>query len=310
MIELRHVTKRFSAVTAVNDLSFQAPAGQIIGLLGQNGAGKTTTLNMLTGFFPPSSGQVLVQGQDMLLHPRECKRQIGYLPEQPPLYDEMTVQDYLLFVSTLREVLARSARQHVEEIATLCGLKDMLGRRIGTLSKGYRQRVGFAQALCGNPPVLVLDEPTVGLDPRQVVEIRELMRTLGRQHTILFSSHLLSEVQQLCSRVLILHRGRLIRDVDLSADRQEAVVLHADIAATPERLTPVLRCLPGIRRVRVDRMAEGITRAELECDPAIPHPEDALFRSLCALDAPIRSLQRCGNTLEEIFLRATQEEQP
>ena len=175
MIELRHVTKRFSAVTAVNDLSFQAPAGQIIGLLGQNGAGKTTTLNMLTGFFPPSSGQVLVQGQDMLLHPRECKRQIGYLPEQPPLYDEMTVQDYLLFVSTLREVLARSARQHVEEIATLCGLKDMLGRRIGTLSKGYRQRVGFAQALCGNPPVLVLDEPTVGLDVLGYRELAELM---------------------------------------------------------------------------------------------------------------------------------------
>ena len=179
MIELRRVSKRYGAVEAVHDLSFSAPTGQIVGLLGQNGAGKTTTLNMLTGYFPPTSGQVLVDGKDMLRYPRACKRAIGYLPEKPPLYDEMTVTAYLTFVCRLKEVASRAIPKHIEEIMHTCGLTEVRERLVGHLSKGYRQRVGVAQALCGNPPVLVLDEPTVGLDPRQVVEIRELMRELG-----------------------------------------------------------------------------------------------------------------------------------
>lgn len=180
MIECKSVSKRFGPVEAVHELSFRAPEGRIVGLLGQNGAGKTTTLNMLTGYYPPTSGQVLVDGMDMLRHPRDCKRRIGYLPERPPLYDEMTVLEYLRFCCQLKEVAHRAVRAHVDEIIQLCGLTEVRGRLLGQLSKGYRQRAGIAQALCGDPAVLVLDEPTVGLDPKQVVEIRSLIQTLGR----------------------------------------------------------------------------------------------------------------------------------
>ena len=216
MIELCNVTKRYGAVEAVSGLSFSAPDGQIVGLLGQNGAGKTTTLNMLTGYFPPTSGEVRVDGMDMLQDPRACKRHIGYLPEKPPLYDEMTVTAYLKFVCKLREVKREAIAQHVQHITATCGLTEVAGRLVGHLSKGYRQRVGIAQALCGDPDVLVLDEPTVGLDPKQVREIRELIRQLGKTHTVIFSSHLLPEIQQLCDRVVILHKGKLVREAPMS----------------------------------------------------------------------------------------------
>ena len=313
MLELRQVTKRFGAVTAVKDLSFTAPKGQIIGLLGQNGAGKTTTLNMLTGYDAPTSGQVLVNGMDMLTHPRDCKRQIGYLPEKPPLYDEMTVREYLRFVCRLREVKARSIPAHVDDLLQLCGLTEVAGRVLGNLSKGYRQRVGFAQALCGDPQVLVLDEPTVGLDPRQVVEIRQLMRTLGENHTILFSSHLLSEVQQLCSRVVILHQGRLVREQSLLEQPQgETVTLRASVMLNERQLLPALKSLPCVRRVKtLPSMNTEISELELECtagDQGRGDPQTQLFRLLCALDAPLRMLVQRQDTLEEAFLRLTAEE--
>ena len=210
MIELKHVVKKFGNVTALNDVSLTARNGEILGLLGVNGAGKSTALNIMTGYYPPTSGTVTVDGIDMLSAPLGCKRRIGYLPEQPPLYDELTVREYLTFVCRLREVKARAIPAHVDDILSLCGLKDVAGRPLGKLSKGYRQRAGIAQALCGDPPTLLFDEPTVGLDPRQVVEIRGLIRKLGETHTVIFSSHLLSEVQQLCARAVILHEGRLV----------------------------------------------------------------------------------------------------
>ena len=210
MIELKHIDKRFGNVHALRDVSLTARNGEILGLLGVNGAGKSTALNIMTGYFPPTAGTVTVDGADMLADPLGCKRRIGYLPEQPPLYDELTVREYLVFVSRLREVKARSIPSHVNEILSLCGLADVADRPLGKLSKGYRQRAGIAQALCGDPPTLIFDEPTVGLDPRQVVEIRALIRKLGETHTVIFSSHLLSEVQQLCTRAVILHEGRVV----------------------------------------------------------------------------------------------------
>lgn len=311
MIELRGVTKRYGAVEAVSDLSFRAPKGQVVGLLGQNGAGKTTTLNMLTGYLPPTAGQVLVDGLDMLAQPRECKRRIGYLPERPPLYDEMTVADYLRFCCELKEVQRKEIPRHIDEILNICGLTEERGRLIGHLSKGYRQRVGVAQALCGNPPVLVLDEPTVGLDPRQVVEIRELMRELGREHTVIFSSHLLPEIQQLCQRVVILHKGRLVREADMSelTDTGDVIRLRVSIAMKERQLVPALKSLPCVRRVKtLPTMDVNVTEAVLECDAsdkAQGTPQEQLFRLLCGLDAPINMLVQQRDTLEAAFLRLT-----
>ena len=309
MIELKGVSKRYGAVEAVKDISFTAPKGQIVGLLGQNGAGKTTTLNILTGYMPPTSGQVLVDGMDMLTQARDCKRAIGYLPEKPPLYDEMTVRSYLKFVCELKEVERKIIPTHVDEVMATCGLTEVAGRLIGHLSKGYRQRVGVAQALCGDPPVLVLDEPTVGLDPRQVVEIRALIRQLGANHTVIFSSHLLSEIQQLCQRVIILHRGKLIREADMAdlTDAGDAFMLHASIKGRQQELLPAILSLPCVRRVKpLKQIDPGVTEVSIECTRGTsPDAQTALFRLLCAMDAPIMQLVTVQDTLEDAFLRAT-----
>ncbi len=312
MIELRHVTKRYGAVEALSDVSFSAPEGQIVGLLGQNGAGKTTTLNIMTGYLPPTSGQVLVDGMDLLQNARECKRLIGYLPERPPLYDEMTVRSFLRFVCELKEVEGKAIPKHVEEIIDTCGLHEVAHRLIGHLSKGYRQRVGVAQALCGSPKVIVLDEPTVGLDPRQVVEIRTLIEQLGKSHTIIFSSHLLSEIQQLCQRVLILNHGHLEYEADMkSLNRNgETIRLRASIAMREKQLIPALRSLPCVRRIKaLPTWTIEVSEVELECDAAAdPDPQTQLFRLLCGLDAPIRMLVEEQDSLETLFLRTTAQE--
>ena len=314
MIELCNVTKRYGTVEAVSGLSFSAPDGQIVGLLGQNGAGKTTTLNMLTGYFPPTSGEVRVDGMDMLQDPRACKRHIGYLPEKPPLYDEMTVTAYLKFVCELREVKREAIAQHVQHIAATCGLTEVAGRLVGHLSKGYRQRVGIAQALCGDPDVLVLDEPTVGLDPKQVREIRELIRQLGKTHTVIFSSHLLPEIQQLCDRVVILHKGKLVRETpmsELTGGDGETLRLRATIAMKERLLVPALNSLECVRRVKVLPTPNAdYTELELDCVKETERgiAQAQLFRLLAGLDAPLMQLTPVRDTLEEVFLRATTED--
>ncbi len=314
MIELCNVTKRYGTVEAVSGLSFSAPDGQIVGLLGQNGAGKTTTLNMLTGYFPPTSGEVRVDGMDMLQDPRACKRHIGYLPEKPPLYDEMTVTAYLKFVCELREVKREAIAQHVQHIAATCGLTEVAGRLVGHLSKGYRQRVGIAQALCGDPDVLVLDEPTVGLDPKQVREIRELIRQLGKTHTVIFSSHLLPEIQQLCDRVVILHKGKLVREApmsELTGGDGETLRLRATIAMKERLLVPALNSLECVRRVKVLPTPNAdYTELELDCVKETERgiAQAQLFRLLAGLDAPLMQLTPVRDTLEEVFLRATTED--
>lgn len=311
MIALENVTKTYGQHIALKDVSFKVEKGQIAGLLGRNGAGKTTALNLLTGYFPPDAGKVTVDGMDMLQKPRECKRRIGYLPERPPLYDEMTVRDYLAFVSDLREVAPADRKRHVGEILEICDLAEMADRVIGNLSKGTRQRVGIAQALCGSPEVLILDEPTVGLDPKQVVEIRSLIRRLGEGRTILFSSHIISEVQQLCTHALILHEGRLIRAFDLREGPMGeggTLRLRLSVRGKESELLPAIRSIPCVRQAERLERSEPDT-AEIRIIGARSDERglmtDQLFRLLAAMDAPIRRLQPERDDLESVFLEAT-----
>ena len=309
MISLNHVTKRYGKTVALSDVTLEVGKGETAGLLGRNGAGKTTALYLLTGFFPPDSGSVTVDGMDMLRRSRECKRRIGYLPEQPPLYDEMTVRDYLSFVSDLREVMPGARNRHVDEILTLCGLRESAERVIGHLSKGFRQRVGIAQALCGNPEILIFDEPTVGLDPVQVVEIRNLIRQLGEDHTILFSSHILSEVQQLCTTALILHDGRLIRSFDMN-HRDGLIRLELAAAGGEKEILSALRSLPSVRNIeKLSPEEPGTVHLRLTCQEKEERGKttDRIFYLLAALDTPIRKLTPEKNDLEDTFLRTIQE---
>ena len=308
MIELDRAVKRYGSTEALKGVSLQVMQGETVGLLGRNGAGKTTALNLITGYLPPSEGQVRIHGMDMLTRPRECKRMIGYLPEKPPLYDEMTVEEYLLFVSELREVVRKANRQHVEEILEKCGLTEMRRRVIGHLSKGYRQRAGIASALCGTPEILILDEPTVGLDPKQTVEMRELIRRLGEEHTVLFSSHLLSEVQQLCSRVIILHEGKMIRSLPLGEKKGETVRLRLRAAGKEATLKTALTGLSCVTAAESAEKAEpGEAEFLLTCRRSDERGRctDQIFRLLAEMNAPIRLLKEEQDTLEEVFLRET-----
>ena len=210
MIAFDHVSKRYGALNALQDISFSVPKGQVLGLLGQNGAGKTTAMNILTGCLAPSSGSVAIGGKDVLLQPREAKRMIGYLPEAAPVYDEMTVRAYLRFACELKEVEKKAMNGHVEAVAEKTGLSDVLDRKIGNLSKGYRQRTGLAQAIIHSPDILILDEPTTGLDPNQIIEIRKLICDIGREKTVILSTHILQEVEAVCNRVLILNHGKIV----------------------------------------------------------------------------------------------------
>lgn len=311
MIELEHITKRYGKLTALEDVSFRAPEGKIIGLLGRNGAGKTTTLNVMTGFFPPTEGRVLINGVDMMQNPRECKRHIGYLPENPPLYDEMTVEEYLTFVCELREVEKKDIAPHCKEIMELCGLTERRTQLLGTLSRGFRQRVGIAQALCGSPEVLILDEPTVGLDPQQVAEIRELIRKLGKDHTVLFSSHLLSEVQQLCQQVVILHKGKLIRifDTEHLGTDDSRIRLHLTLLPGESHPVQALQSLECVQRVKeLPVRNAGLVELELVCGrDGENDPRVRIFRLMAALDCPILSMQPVQDSLEEVFLRETED---
>lgn len=308
MIDIINVTKRYGTIHALRDVSFHAPKGSILGLLGQNGAGKTTLLNILTGYLAPSSGHVLIDGHDPLMQPMQAKKHLGYLPEHPPLYDEMTVYEFLCFAAELRGVQRRAIPAHVTEIMELTGLTEMKNRTLGHLSKGYRQRVGIAQTLCGDPDVLILDEPTVGLDPKQITEIRSLIRTLSKGRTIIFSSHILSEIQQLCDRVVILHDGCVKMDVPMSGvtDSKE-ITLLCTVGAPQQKITSKLNALDGMRRVVVQPSSTSDKASYMLTFYNQPEPERKIFALLSGLNIPILHLSRCEDTLEQVFLRVVSE---
>ena len=252
MIEVQQITKRYGRFTALDDISFSINKGEIVAFLGPNGAGKTTTMRIITGFMPPTSGTARIAGFDCLESPMAVKQCIGYLPETPPLYLELTVQEYLIFVGRIKGLQAEQLRSRMATIIEQTGLGEVKGRVIGHLSRGYRQRVGLAQALIHNPPVLILDEPTTGLDPNQIIEIRSLIKNLAGSHTIILSTHLLAEATAICQRVIIIHKGKIVA-VDtpeqLSARLQQSETLSLTVQQTYAGLQEELSRLPGVLTV-------------------------------------------------------------
>lgn len=312
MVEVKNLTKRYGTKLALDNVSFTVEEGSIVGFLGPNGAGKSTTMNIVTGYLSATSGEVEVSGKNILDEPAEVKKMIGYLPEMPPLYMDMTVKEYLNFMYDLKKVkLPRE--QHIREICELVKIEEVYGRLIGNLSKGYKQRVGIAQALVGNPPVLILDEPTVGLDPKQIIEIRTLIKNLGRSHTVILSSHILSEVQAVCERIIVINNGRVVADGatdtlahDLSPDHR--LILRAE---GPER--EMLHAIQGLDHVvEVYSMGEkepGVFEISVESSPEADLRRD-LFALMARKGWPLLALKNTDLTLEDLFLQLTSTDEP
>lgn len=304
MIVAEGLTRFYGKFEAVSDISFTASSGEIVGLLGQNGAGKSTIMNMLAGSLSPTSGRVYIKRKDLARHPESAKGELGFLPETPPLYPELTVVEYLRFCCRLKRVAKADEKRHLDEIMELAGIADVATQVIGSLSRGYRQRAGLAQALCGNPGILLLDEPTAGFDPRQAVEFRKLIKKLSRDKTILFSSHLLSEVQEICDRVLIVHQGKLIMDHAMYQD-SSCASFRLQVQGSPARVLPPLRQLSSVQRVKQlgDGKAETTKVLVQTCrDQAFPAQ---LFTLLSSLNTPILELSPIQDDLEALFLRVT-----
>lgn len=307
MIEVKNLSKSYGAKLAVDNISFSSGEGEILGFLGPNGAGKSTTMNILTGYLSSSGGQALIDGIDILEDPMAAKKSLGYLPEQPPLYLDMTVNEYLGFVYSLKRC-KYPKRSHLGEICELVKIEDVRGRVIRNLSKGYRQRVGLAQALVGNPRTLILDEPTVGLDPKQIIEIRTLIKRLGKNHSVILSSHILPEVQAVCDRVVVINKGKIVANDtaenlsrNLSADHKIIVQIEGPV---PE-VKALLEKTPGITEIRVGREVEkGVCEYELDPKPGADIRR-GVFKQMAARNYPILLMRSSELSLEEIFLKLT-----
>ena len=313
MIEVNHLTKRYGSHTAVEDLTFTVEKGYVYGFLGPNGAGKSTTMNILTGCLAATEGQVTIGGYDIFEEPIKAKRLVGYLPEQPPLYGGMTVQEYLSFVARAKGVPVRKLDEQLERVAAVTGVKDVAARLIRNLSKGYRQRVGIAQALLGEPEIIILDEPTVGLDPLQIVEIRQLIRDLGRERTVILSSHILSEVQAVCDRVLMIHHGRLVASgtpEELEQRFSGQVTYKITAKAAPMEVRQALEYLPGVTSVTAEMGAEGRTEAVIAASDTGPDMDEKLSFALSDRRMPVLRLEREQTSLEDVFLALAQEDGP
>ncbi|HJG28112.1 MAG: ABC transporter ATP-binding protein [Gemmiger sp.] len=306
---MNHLTKRYGKHTAVDDISFTVEDGCIYGLLGPNGAGKSTTMNIITGYLSATEGTVKIEGHDIAEAPAQAKACIGYLPEQPPLYQDMTVTEYLLFVAELKAVRKKAERRTaVEKVCAKAGLQGMEARLIRNLSKGYRQRVGIAAALLGSPKVIILDEPTVGLDPAQMIEIRSLIHDLGKSHTVILSSHILSEVQTVCDRVLIIANGKLVAQ-GTPEELAEKLAAKGSISATAqgsrEAVLAAAKAIPGLTDLRVtaEKGGEVSFTAVSEAGTDL---RGALSLALAKAGCPVLSLSAESMSLEDVFLQLTE----
>lgn len=314
VIEVEQLTKRYGERTAVADLSFQVRRGEVVGFLGPNGAGKSTTLRMITGFLAPTAGRIQVGGHDVLAHPRDAQRQLGYMPEGVPLYPELRVSEYLRHRAALKGVPRRQRRGRLDAAVDMAGLGDARDRLIGQLSKGYRQRVGMADALIADPPVLILDEPTAGLDPNQIRDVRELVRGFAGDKTVLLSTHILPEVEATCGRVLIIHQGRLVEEGDPSTLRSRAAGREmVDLVGrgSPEDYRRAIDALAGVTEVRAAAAGDAV-RVEVEGDrgagaDAADDLVERVARAVAGAGLPLRELRTRNVSLEDVFARLTTE---
>lgn len=313
MIEVRNLTKVYGKKKAVDDLSFTIEDGEIFGFLGPNGAGKSTTMNIITGCLSATEGTVVIDGNDIFEEAYKAKKNVGYLPEQPPLYMDMTVEEYLRFVAEAKKVKKDKLPEEVDRVMKKTSILDVHNRLIKTLSKGYKQRVGIAQALIGNPKVIILDEPTVGLDPRQILEIRDLIRNLGKEHTVILSSHILQEVNSVCDKIMIIAHGKL----KVCATPEELYhtycgnrLLYVRARISPERLNGVLE---GIEGEKIFSREDGLTQAEIQFHEEVVYADgtdvrDRIFKIMCEQNIPLVELYFKKPTLEQVFMELTQEE--
>ena len=308
VIEVDQLTRVYPGRVAVDRLTFSVGRGEIVGFLGPNGAGKSTTMRMLAGYLPPTSGAVRIAGLDPDRQPDQVRRKVGYMPENNPLHLDMRVVDYLCFRGRIKGLGWRASPAQAEAVIRRCGLGEVRTRIIGHLSKGYRQRVGIADAILHDPELILLDEPTIGLDPHQIRAVRDLIRQLGQQHTVLISTHILSEVEMMCSRVLILQQGRLIAS-DTPAALERTLgwsgTVTAEIAATPEAIAARFDGSPGVKSVRVEPLGGGYCQVTL-----VPEAEEdlrpAVYEAAREMNWPLRELTRQRQSLEEMFVRLTQ----
>ena len=308
MVEVQNLVKRYGDRNAVDGLSFTVEDGQVFGFLGPNGAGKSTTMNIMTGYLAPTQGRVLIDGLDIAAEPETARRRIGYLPELPPLYPDMTVAEYLRFCAELKKLPRAEQSDRIAQAVSMTHLEDQTRRLIRNLSKGFRQRVGLAQAILGLPKVIILDEPTVGLDPRQVVEIRELIRSLAREHTVILSSHILSEIRAVCDRVLIIRKGKFVAfDTPQALEEKLSAGGRLTLLAkcAPAQAEDVLAGVDGVLTHTVSDAGAGTVRVELSC---AGDRRESLFYAFAAARCPLLELRSRTASLEDVFLDLTDED--
>ena len=305
MVEAHSLAKHFGVTRAVDDVSFKVSRGEVVGFLGPNGAGKSTTMKMLTGYLNPTFGRAVVGGVEVADDPIAAKKMIGYLPESAPLYDDMMVADFLAYVADIREVSGSARRDRLETICRRCGLKDVLGKNIGQLSKGYRQRVGLAQAMVHDPDLLILDEPTSGLDPNQIVEIRELIRELGKEKTVILSTHILPEVQASCDRIIIISGGKLVADdkPEMLSGGGAGSVIH--VVAKGDSAEEILAGVAGVTGIAALGEDSGGQAFRLRC-AASEDPRERIFRTAVDSGLVLIDLHREQVSLEDTFRQLTQ----
>ena len=311
MIEIKNVTKKYGNFTAVDDISFEVKDGEILGLLGQNGAGKSTTMNMITGFIEPTKGSIIVNGYDISKKPISAKKQIGYMPENAPYYSELTTKEMLKYISELKKVEKNKRKDEVKRVIEKVGLADVENKLIKNLSKGYKQRVSLASALIGNPDILILDEPTVGLDPKQIQEIRNTIKELGKEHTVILSSHILSEISQICSRVVIINKGKIIA-VDTPENLENKTnsknILYLTVEDKKDNMKSLKEKINEIEEISIVKDNEDGTKQYKIVSNEKTDLRKKLFEVLPKEDITIFELKKAELTLEDAFLKVIEKE--